>query len=146
MFLDDRESKRRASLDISPLIDIVFQLVIFFAVTTTFLEAPGIELELPESATAAAEDVAPLVVQISTDGQVYFRGERTTIQELRSTIEGLPEEQRSRVTVEADRAVQYGTLVGVIDALRQAGMKNLALPMAPSQEGEGGSGGARDSP
>lgn len=138
MFTEGRQAKRRASLDISPMIDIVFQLVIFFAVTTTFLEAPGIELELPESATASEELVAPLKVQISSDDQIFFRGEQVGIEALRAAVEGLPAEDRERVTVEADRAVQYGTLVSVIDALRQAGMKNLALPMTEAEAaGEG---------
>lgn len=144
MFTEERTSRTRASLDISPLIDVVFQLVIFFAVTTTFLEAPGIELQLPESATATPETMAPIVVQISGDGDIYFRGDSVSVEELRAAVEDLPEEERERVTVEADQRVQYGTLVRVIDGLRQAGMKGLTLPMAPEAAREEGSGGAGD--
>lgn len=146
MFSQGRQTKRRASLDISPLLDIAFQLIIFFAVSTTFLEQSGMQLELPESTTAAPEATAPTIVSIGSDGTIRFQGETLTPEALEAAIAALPEEKRVKVTVRADRSVEYGLVVRVIDALRNAGAEGLSLPMEavdrePEGQGRGPSGG-----
>lgn len=118
----------------SPLIDVVFLLLIFFAVTTTFLEQAGMELELPESTSASPEEVSPTVVQVSSDGSVSFRGEEISPQVLESTIAGLDADERQRITVQADRRVEYGALVRILDALRRGGAAGLSLPMVPARD------------
>ena len=83
----------------SPLIDVVFLLLIFFAVTTTFLEQAGMELELPESTSASPEEVSPTVVQVSADGRVSFRGEEISTQALETAVAALDAGERQRITV-----------------------------------------------
>ncbi len=126
----DREtSKRRVSLDISPLLDVVFLLLIFFLVTTTFLPDAGMELELPESTTAAASEMAPTVVSVGENGGIQFDGDSVSVAELQAAIAALTDEERQRVTVRADSRVDYGVIIQIIDALRNAGVNGVSLPM-----------------
>jgi len=131
MFSDNRARDRRAGIDMSPLIDVVFLLLIFFAVTTTFLEESGMDLELPESSTAEATESAAIVVEISAAGEVRFSGDEVTIEELETRVAALAEADRAKITLRADRQLELGLAVSVIDALRRAGAEGISLPMVP---------------
>ena len=136
MFLDD-QSRRRVSLDISPLLDVVFLLLIFFLVTTTFMPDASMELELPESTTATQSEVVPTMVTVGEDGGVQIDGDSVSIQELERTVASLLPEEREKITVRADARVDYGVIVRIIDALRNAGVDALSLPMDTVQGNAG---------
>ncbi len=134
MFVESRKRARRAQVDLSPLIDVVFLLLIFFSVTTTFLEQSGMDLELPESSTAAATETSAIVVEIGSDGSIRFEGELVDVAELEARVAALDEAARARVTVRADRQVELGAAVRVIDALRRGGVTGISLPMVPVEQ------------
>ncbi|MED5560119.1 MAG: biopolymer transporter ExbD [Acidobacteriota bacterium] len=136
MFSDD-QSRRRVSLDISPLLDVVFLLLIFFLVTTTFMPDASMDLELPESTTATQSEVAATVVTVGEDGGVQIDGDSVSMQELERTIAALLPEEREKITVRADARVDYGVIVRIIDALRNAGVDALSLPMDTVQSNAG---------
>ncbi len=136
MFSDD-QSRRRVSLDISPLLDVVFLLLIFFLVTTTFMPDASMDLELPESTTATQSEIAATVVTVSEDGGVQIDGDSVSMQELERTIAALLPEEREKITVRADARVDYGVIVRIIDALRNAGVDALSLPMDTVQSNAG---------
>ena len=136
MFSDD-QSRRRVSLDISPLLDVVFLLLIFFLVTTTFMPDASMDLELPESTTATQSEIAATVVTVGEDGGVQIDGDSVSMQELERTIAALLPEEREKITVRADARVDYGVIVRIIDALRNAGVDALSLPMATVQSNVG---------
>lgn len=143
MFSEEDQMRPRVSLDISPLLDVVFLLLIFFLVTTTFLPDAGMDLELPESTTAAPSEMAPTVVSVSEDGTISLDGETLSVGELQRAIAVLPEDERQRVTVRADARVNYGVVVRVIDALRNAGAESLSLPMDAVEQAASGGGAPR---
>ena len=136
MFSDD-QSRRRVSLDISPLLDVVFLLLIFFLVTTTFMPDASMELELPESTTATQSEAVPTMVTVGEDGGVQIDGDSVSIQELERTVASLLPEEREKITVRADARVDYGVIVRIIDALRNAGVDALSLPMDTVQGNAG---------
>ena len=136
MFSDD-QSRRRVSLDISPLLDVVFLLLIFFLVTTTFMPDASMDLELPESTTATQSEIAATVVTVGEDGGVQIDGDSVSMQELERTIAALLPEEREKITVRADARVDYGVIVRIIDALRNAGVDALSLPMDTVQSNVG---------
>ena len=136
MFSDD-QSRRRVSLDISPLLDVVFLLLIFFLVTTTFMPDASMDLELPESTTATQSEIAATVVTVGEDGGVQIDGDSVSMQELERTIAALLPEEREKITVRADARVDYGVIVRIIDALRKAGVDALSLPMDTVQSNAG---------
>jgi len=135
----DKRVERRVTLDMSPLMDIVFLLLIFFLVTTTFLPDAAMDLELPESTTATPSELAPTMISVREDGSVQLDGEDVSVEELQQAVAALPEAERQRITVRADSRVDYGIIVRIIDALRNAGVEGLSLPM-DSVEGQQGSG------
>ena len=135
--VSDDQSRRRVSLDISPLLDVVFLLLIFFLVTTTFMPDASMELELPESTTATQSEVAPTMVTVGEDGGVEIDGDSVSIQELERTVAALLPEEREKITVRADARVDYGVIVRIIDALRNAGVDALSLPMDTVQGNAG---------
>lgn len=134
MFLDNRQRERRARVDMSPLIDVVFLLLIFFSVTTTFMDQSGMDLELPESSTASTTDVSEIVVEIGNDGTIRYEGESVSPEQLEQRVAALQEDERARVTVRADRAVELGNAIRVIDALRRGGVSGITLPMVPVEQ------------
>tara|TARA_B100000678_G_scaffold185830_1_gene155326 strand:- start:2155 stop:2574 length:420 start_codon:yes stop_codon:yes gene_type:complete len=133
----DEQSRRRVSLDISPLLDVVFLLLIFFLVTTTFMPDASMDLELPESTTATQSEIAATVVTVGEDGGVQIDGDSVSMQELERTIAALLPEEREKITVRADARVDYGVIVRIIDALRNAGVDALSLPMDTVQSNAG---------
>ena len=129
----DKPIERRVALDLSPLMDIVFLLLIFFLVTTTFLPDAGMDLELPESSTAAPSEVAPTVVSVSQEGAIQFDGRAVSVEELQQAVQALSQADRQKITVRADARVGYGVIVRIIDALRTAGVEGISLPMEAVQ-------------
>jgi len=135
----ENDTKRRVTVDLSPLMDVVFLLLIFFLVTTTFLPDAGMDLELPESTTATQSEIALTVISVTEDGSVQLDGESVSVDDLERAVAALPEAERGRITVRADSRVDYGVIVRIIDALRNAGVEGLSLPMNAVQ-GEQGAG------
>jgi len=134
MFSEARHRDRRARVDMSPLIDVVFLLLIFFAVTTTFLEQSAMELELPESSTSEATESTKIIVEVSASGEIRLQGETVTAGQLEARVGELSEADRSRITVRADASIELGLAVQVIDALRNGGAEGISLPMVPAKQ------------
>ena len=133
----EKQSQRRVTLDMSPMMDIVFLLLIFFLVTSTFLPDSGMDLELPESTTATQSELAPTMISVAEDGALRLDGEAISVEELQQRVAALPQSDRQRITVRADARVDYGVIVRIMDALRNAGVNGLSLPMDAVQEGQG---------
>jgi biopolymer transport protein ExbD len=117
-------------VDLIPLIDVVFQLVVFFMVTSTFLLTPGIGLVLPESETAEPVVMGKLVVTVASRDEVYINQDRHTLGSFGEALREMPESEREEiktVILEGDTGVPYGLLVEVLDELRIAGFRGINL-------------------
>ena len=117
-------------IDMIPMIDIVFQLILFFLVSTTFAMLPGISLQLPESSSAEAAAVTPLSVTIINKNEVYINQTRVRFDDLQTELPRfLPSDQteKSNITLEADQSVSYGLIIEVLDILRTNGYQNVNL-------------------
>jgi len=120
------------TIEMSPLIDVVFLLLIFFAATTTFLQGSSLELDLPESRTA---EEAPrgggermLVIELAADGQIRFQERPTTIERLVEHLrQALERRADAMVVLRADRDAHHGEVVAVLDAVRQSGARGLSV-------------------
>ena len=124
--------QRRSSelLDLTPLIDVVFLLLIFFMVSTTFIHEPGgIKVDLPHSDTQEfIREGGELVIEITSDGGLYVDevpvDEDALRSELRRTMRNDPE---TVVIIKADRAVEHGQVVQVMDWAKRVGLYRLAV-------------------
>lgn len=126
-----RRSHLKANVDLIPMIDIVFQLILFFLVSTTFAILPGIKVNLPESSTAKGESKAGITITAKASGIMYFNDRQVTFETLDECLEKFDTEEKPRseypVTLEADSEVTNGTIVTVFDVLRKNGFSAVNL-------------------
>jgi biopolymer transport protein ExbD len=121
--------RAEARIDLSPLIDVVFQLLIFFVVTTTFLADTGIPLELPEAGTGQQETMRPeMSVRIAADGSLRFQGAMVSLADLEARLRqaraAAPEEA---LIIYGDGRVDLETIVKVMDLARRVQIPGLVL-------------------
>lgn len=124
-------SRNMVFLDLIPMIDIVFQLILFFLVSTTFALLPGITVQLPESSTAEGSETRGLIITLSADGGIWFNDKAVTLEELHQELlafdtESVPREQ-CPIQLEADALVTNGTIVQLFDLLRKNGFSAVNL-------------------
>ena len=124
--------KRRPSINITPLIDVMFLLLIFFMVSSTFKEQMGIEITLPRAETATAQEVKTREIIIQRDGQLYFGDEAVDEEGLREALRRLlVEEPSARLVLRADREADFGRAIRAIDIVREVGGQHLIIPTEP---------------
>ena len=127
-----RRLKPVATVDLIPMIDVIFQLVIFFMVSSTFIITPGISLELPDSTSAEPVVLTRLIVTIVSEDELYLNKERTSLTRLDDLISSLPEDSIKdvkSVTIEGDQRASYRLMVEVLDILRETGFTGINLRM-----------------
>ncbi len=127
-----RRLAAETSLNMVPMIDVVFQLIIFFMVATTIIITPGIALVLPSSATAEPTAMSRLVVTVVSREEVYINKERYNMRSLNARLAGVTANERAEiksVVLDGDRAISYSLLVEVLDSLRRNGFKAINLRM-----------------
>lgn len=127
-----RRLKPSVNADMVPMIDVVFQLVIFFMISSTFIQVPGIALTLPESETAEHVTVSELIVTIADNESVYLNDEQMTFEAADAVLKNYTPQQRealSGVIVEGDKSVSYEAMVKCLDLLRRNGFEQIGLEM-----------------
>ena len=126
----NRRLKPQINVDLTPLIDVVFQLVIFFMISSTFKTAPGIELILPDSGSATTITVTELTIVAVSAKEVYVNKVLTTVEGaeavVKSELEGRSVGEVQAV-LEAGADVPYQTVVSLLDALRSNGIDAVGL-------------------
>jgi biopolymer transport protein ExbD len=131
-----RGGGKGVEINMGPLIDMVFLLLIFFVVTTSFVKEAGIDVERSTAATAEIKPHSNIMIGISRDGDVYMEGKRIDIRSVRGLVErSLAEDPESGVIIVADKQSETGAVVRIMDQCRLAGAKNVSL--AAKQETEG---------
>jgi biopolymer transport protein ExbD len=121
-----------AKVDLIPMIDVVFQLVVFFMVSSTFIVTPGINIVLPRSETAEPVVMSKIVITVASRNEIYLNKDRYDLESLNEEFSKMGEEQREQiktVVIEGDREVSYSLLVEVLDVLRKHGFKGVNLKM-----------------
>ncbi len=120
-------------IDLTPMIDIIFQLVLFFMVSTTFVQAPGFEVDLPRSsAEAVISDDKDVNGWMTADGSVYIDETAVSIQELQQTFQSRGKANpKTMVVIKADTGVPHGRVVTVMDMARAEGLTRLAIATDP---------------
>ena len=124
-----RERRRPPRVEILPLIDVMFILVVFFIVFTTFRTDPlGIEGNLPQAATGAPHDPAERRITVTQQGTMFLNGEAVSEAEIQARVRAAVQSNpNTLVIVSADRRVEYDYVVRAMDAARAGGGHRLAL-------------------
>ena len=128
-----------STVDVTPLIDIIFQLVLFFMVSTTFISSPGIDVDLPRSSSQTIlQDENDLEVWVTRDGGVQVDETPVDWSGLRAAFTGAQKRNpRTLVIIKADKDVDHGRVVAVLDLARSLGLSRLAIATEASGPGPG---------
>lgn len=127
-FLTSSNHAQDAAVDITPMLDVVFIMLIFFIVTATFTKESGIDINPPQAATATVQEKANILVAIDADNRVWVNRREVDVRALRPNIERLhAENPKGSVVIQADKLSTNERLVQVMDASRQAGVYEIAL-------------------
>ena len=127
-----RRLKPQANVDLVPLIDVVFQLIVFFMVSTTFLVTPGIGLTFPASSTSEPVVMTRMVISVASEDEVYLNDERLDLPGLSDRLAELKDrpdaaELEKTVVLEADKEIPYRLMIEVLDVLRKNGYRGVNL-------------------
>ena len=137
-----RTRREPPRVDLTPLIDIIFQLVLFFMVSTTFVTSPGIEVDLPRSSSETIlRDKDDMTVWVTAGGAVYVDDQPVNWKGLRQAFGAAAKSNgNTLVIIKADQDVGHGRVVGVMDLARSHGLNRLAIAteanVAPGGNGE----------
>ena len=128
-----RTRREETRVDVTPLIDIIFQLVLFFMVSTTFIAAPGIQVDLPRSsAQTILRDQQDVNIWMTQDGAIYVDESPVTWDGLNQVLNQAAQADTSTmVVIKADTAVNHGRVVTVMDLARSKGLSRLAIATDP---------------
>ncbi len=126
-----RLARRKSSspeINMAPLIDMIFILLIFFVVTTSFVRQSGVEVKRPIAQTATLQHKASLLIGVTADGLIYVKGKPVDIRALRPILEQfLASSPNGSVIIVADKNSHTGTVVQVLDQCRLAGIKKVSI-------------------
>jgi biopolymer transport protein ExbD len=119
--------RARAELDITPLIDVLFMLIIFFVLTANFLQGK-IEVDLPQGETASEIGESPLLLTVRKDGVVLWDGREAASEELASLAADAAVQKRE-VLLAGDKEAPYGAVARVLEILRREGLDSAGLAL-----------------
>lgn len=127
------EEAGEAGIDMSPLIDCVFILLIFFIVTTVFVEETGVEVDKPQAASAAQLEKNSILIAITERGQVVYAGKDIGVRGVRPLVRRMVQREQLPVIIQADKNSSSGVLVRVIDEAKLGGAEKVSIASAAGQ-------------
>ena len=123
-----RNKREESTLDLTPMLDIVFIMLIFFIVTTSFIKESGIEVNRPNAETAERDQKGNILVAISENNEVFIDRRKVDLRAIRPNIIRLKAENpEGSVIIQADKASQTGLLVEAMDQIRLAGVQEISI-------------------
>ncbi|MBN1560605.1 biopolymer transporter ExbD [candidate division KSB1 bacterium] len=122
------EKKRRTIINITPLIDVLFILLIFFMVSSSFIEQPGMKLELPTIQSPEVARVENLVMHISEDGAIFLADREVNLDDLASEIVNMiPDIEEKTLVLKADKKTEHGLIVQIMDIAKRSGLTKIVI-------------------
>ncbi|UAA37769.1 biopolymer transporter ExbD [Paraneptunicella aestuarii] len=123
-----RAEEEDASIDMTPMLDIVFIMLIFFIVTTSFVKEAGIEVNKPDASNATKQKSANIFIAINEDGDVWMDKREVDVERVRANIERMLAEQPTEVVIiQADEKAEHGKVVEVMDQVKAAGISRISV-------------------
>ncbi|GAN34385.1 MAG: biopolymer transporter ExbD [Candidatus Brocadia sp. AMX2] len=119
----------KSIINLTPMVDMLFLILLFFLVTSSFIEQPNIKLELPSTKYASTSKIEERVLTISRDGKLFFQNEPVERKNLVSVLKNAFSKQDDKTLIlRADKNVSYGTVVDIMDAAKGAGLRRIVAP------------------
>ena len=121
------EQQPEQGIDMSPLLDVVFILLIFFIVTTVFVKETGVEVDKPQAISIQKMEQTAILLAITDNGEVFYDGSNVGVAGVRGIVEQLQRREPRPVVIQADKTVPTELLLEVIDGAKLAGAKTVNL-------------------
>lgn len=122
------QEEENEEINMTPMLDVVFIMLIFFIVTATFVKEAGIDVNRPEEATAVQKERANILVAISDKGEIWINKRQVDVRAVQANIERLhAENPQGSVVIQADKKATTDTLIKVMDAARSAGVFDVSI-------------------
>ncbi|SRR5690606_32711160 len=126
-FVEEEESE----INLTPMLDVVFIMLIFFIVTAVFVREPGVDVTKPEAVTAFMPDSAAIFVAITANNEVWIDRRQVDVTAVRPAVERLhAENPEGGVVIQADTRAHNGVLIQVMDAIKEAGVREITIAAA----------------
>lgn len=123
-------------IDLTPMLDVVFIMLIFFIVTTSFIRETGIDINRPSAATAEKKSKGNILIAITQGGEIWLDKRRIDIRAVRANIQRLKAKfPQSSVIIQSDTNSRTGLLVQVMDQIRLAGVQNISIAATVDEGG-----------
>jgi len=123
-----RQSGAVAEINMTPLIDMVFILLIFFIVTTSFVKETGVDVNRPSAKTAVKKELANIMIAITANGEIKMESRTIDRRAVRANVERMhAENPEGSVIILADKEAKTGILIEVMDQARLAGVANVSI-------------------
>lgn len=126
-----RKNRRQiedSNLDLTPMMDIVFIMLIFFIVTTSFVKETGVEVNRPNASTAVRDERGNILIAITANDEIWIDKRRVDLRSVRANVERLKAENpEGSVIIQADKSSKTGFLVETMDQVRLAGVQNVSI-------------------
>ena len=130
-----RTNDEETEVNMTPMLDVVFIMLIFFIVTASFVKEAGVEVNRQHAATAEPKESANLFITITENGQIWMDKRVIDVRAVRANIERLhAENPQGAVVIQADKNSKNGLLVQVLDAAKAAGVQNVSLAADPGAQ------------
>ena len=119
-------------INITPMLDVVFIMLIFFIVTANFIKEPGLEVNRTDSETAEPTENAAILIAVGNAGEIYMDGRRIDKRQVKANVVRLlAENPQGSVVIQADEKATADTIMAVMDGAREAGVYNISLASEP---------------
>ena len=124
-----RKSSEEPRIDLTPMVDVVFLLLIFFMISTTFVESPGISIKLPEASSQSIErEPKEIKVYLSREGEIYYQDRKISVADYKKLLaEHQDNAENTTILLLADQESRHGKVVTLMDLARDAGFVKLAI-------------------
>ncbi|WP_017444667.1 ExbD/TolR family protein [Gayadomonas joobiniege] len=123
-----RREEEDAAIDMTPMLDIVFIMLIFFIVTTSFVKEAGIEVNKPEASQSKAQPKANIFIAINENGDIWMDKRMVDVERVQANLEKLLAEQATdTVIVQADKEAKHGKVMKVMDQVKAAGIDKIVV-------------------
>ena len=127
----EEETDASSALNLTPLIDMVFILLIFFAVNANFVKQTGVQIDRPSAKTAVTEAKANILIAVTESDEIWIDQKKVDLRRVRSIVERLhAENPEGSVVILSDKSSRAGLVVEVLDQARLAGVSNVAVAAA----------------
>ena len=124
----NRREAEEAAIDLTPMLDVVFIMLIFFIVTTSFVKEAGISVQKPKASNATSQAKATIFVAVKANGEIWLDKRPVDVERVGATIEKLLAESPSdTVIVQADKEAKHGVVVSVMDQIKLAGIDKIVV-------------------